>query len=246
MSQSLFKRAVGRVTRKGLLRLLATVVSILIIQPAWADATVEDQKDDETLKKTAAVLQEMLSRHDVAMYVLAKADCIIVLPGVKKFSIGIGGSGGGGAMSCRTGANFTGPWSAPALYSIGGASVGLQLGGSSTDFVLLLMSDKGVDVVLKGKTKLGSRASVGAGPSGATTTSGVGASDVLSYGRTSGLFAGVSLGGATLEPDNKGNKNLYGRAITASEIVLANAVQTPAAGQPLISLLNSKVAEHSK
>ena len=92
----------------------------------------------------------------------------------------------------------------------------------------------------------GADAFVAAGPSGATTTSGVGASDVLSYGRTSGLFAGVSLGGATLEPDNKGNKNLYGRAITASEIVLANAVQTPAAGQPFISLLNSKVAEHSK
>jgi lipid-binding SYLF domain-containing protein len=158
-----------------------------------------------------------------------------------KISFGIGGTGGRGAMSCRTGKSFSGPWSAPAIYSIGKASVGLQLGGSSTDYVLLVMTDHGVDALLKGKTKLGSSASVAAGPTVATAANGA---DILSYGRTTKLFAGMSLGGAALDPDDSANKDLYGKPITAREILIANAAPAPPAAKPLILLLNTKARAH--
>jgi SH3 domain-containing YSC84-like protein 1 len=129
---------------------------------------------------------------------LLTADCVLILPNVKKFGFGIGGSGGRGPLLCRTGQNFKGKWSAPAMYSVGGASVGLQVGGSSSDFVLLLMDAKVVNQVLNGKTKMGTDATAAAGP-GATAASASDA-DILTYGRAEGLFAGVSLGGATVNP----------------------------------------------
>jgi len=144
-------------------------------------------------------------------------------------------------MTCRGGEHFHGKWSAPAMFSVSGVSAGLQVGGSSSDFVLLIMSEKGLNAILKGKTKLGSDATAAAGPSGATASS-VGEADVLTYGKAKGLLAGVSLGSATLEPDHDANKRLYGKAISAREIVLGNAVSTPAGGEPLVSLLNSKAA----
>ena len=188
----------------------------------------------------------MLGRGDITPALVAKANCIVVLPDVKKFGFGIGGSGGRGAMSCRQGKDFSGPWSPPALYTIGGASFGLQVGGSSTDFVLLVMDQKGVDTLLKGKVKLGRDASVAAGPNGATSAGTVGGSDMLSYGRTSGLFAGMSMGGASIEPDNGGNAALYGRPVMAREILRGNAAQTPPAGEPLITLLSTKIPTHSR
>ncbi|MBZ5648234.1 MAG: lipid-binding SYLF domain-containing protein [Acidobacteriia bacterium] len=220
---------------------LACLVVIVLSLPAWGG---DKEKDDETIKNATAVLQEMLNSNAVPASLLAKADCVIVLPNVKKFGIGIGGSGGRGPMSCRTGKKFDGKWSAPAMFKIGGVSAGLQLGGSSSDFVLLVMSEKGVNAILDHKTKLGSDATAAAGPSGATASS-VANADVLTYGRAKGLFAGVSLGGASLEADNDANKRMYGKQLGARDIVLGNAVQTPAADQGLITLLDSKAGKRS-
>lgn len=219
-------------------------LTVLVMLPRGASAKVNDRKETNTLGKAAGVLQEMVRRDDVPPALLAKAKCIAVLPDVKKFSIGIGGTGGRGAVSCRTGKDFSGPWSAPAIYSLSGVSVGLQLGGASTDYVLLVMTDHGVDSLIKGKTKLGSSATVAAGPTGATTTSSPSGTDILSYGRTTGLFAGASLGGAALDPDESANRDLYAKAITAREILIANAVPPPPAAKPLITLLNSKAKAH--
>jgi lipid-binding SYLF domain-containing protein len=241
MSQTLLGRTVEHLAKKALPSFLTFIVMILLLLPAWGG---DKEKDEETLQKAAAVLQEMLNANNVPPDVMAKADCVMVLPNVKKFGIGIGGSGGRGPMSCRAGKDFSGRWSAPAMYSVGGVSAGLQVGGSSSDFVLLITTEKGVNAILKGKTKLGSDATAAAGPSGATAGS-VAGNDILSYGRAKGLFAGVSLGSASLEPDNDANKRLYGKAIGAQDIVRGNAVPTPAGGQPLISLLDSKVAKHS-
>ena len=218
-------------------RFLSLLLTVPFTMTLWGG----ESKDDETFRKSVAVLQEAFTKQDVAQN-LANARCILILPEVKKFGIGIGGSGGRGPMACRQGKNFDGPWSAPAFYSVSGASVGLQVGGSSTDFVLLVMNQKGVDALLKGKTKLGRDASVAAGSSGATASS-VG-DDILSYGKTSGLFAGASLGDATIEPDQSGNQRLYGKPTTPSEVLFNREVQTPPAAEPLISLLNSKVRKH--
>jgi len=187
----------------------------------------------------------MLNSKAVPTDLLEKAECVIVLPNVKKFGFGIGGSGGRGPISCRTGKNFEGKWSAPAMLTVGGVSAGLQVGGSSSDFVLLVMTDKGVNTILDQKTKLGSDATAAAGPSGATSGSPVG-SDVLTYGRAKGLFAGVSLGGASLEADNDANKRTYGKPLSVRDIVLGNAVQTPAGQRELITLLDNKAGKHRK
>src|SRR5690348_7710830 len=164
-----------------------------LLPAAWAG---DKEKDQDTFQNGAKVLQEMLNSNSVPSSLLAKANCVIVLPSVKKFGFGIGGSGGRGPMTCRTGKNFNGKWSAPAMLRISGVSAGLQIGGSSTDFILLVMSENGVNAILKGKSKLGNDATAAAGPSGATSSSSITA-DVLTYGRAKGLFAGVSLSGAT-------------------------------------------------
>jgi len=221
--------------------LIPAFLILLAVSAGGADKS----KDEETLKNAAKVLSEMLSSNSVPPEVLAGADCVIVLPSVKKFGFGIGGSGGRGPMSCRGGKDFNGKWSAPAMYSIGGASMGFQVGGSSTDFVLLIMSQKGVEAVLKGsKTKLGSDATAAAGPSGATRAGTMTGTDVLTYAKASGLFAGTSLGSATLESDKDANQRLYDKDVTAKEIVLENAVKTTPGGEALVSLLNTKTAKH--
>lgn len=224
---------------KSVVRGLILSMTVLLVQLAWGG---DRQKDEETLKNSATLLQEMLDAKNVPSDLIAKADCVIVLPNVKKFGIGIGGSGGRGAMSCRLGSDFKGKWSAPAMYTVSGVSAGLQVGGSSSDFVLLVMADKAVEAVLNGKTKLGRDATAAAGPSGATASS-VGGSDILTYGRAKGLFAGVSMGGATLDPDDDANKRLYGKEISARAIVRENAVQATSGGQPLATLLNSKTKQ---
>jgi lipid-binding SYLF domain-containing protein len=224
---------------------LVLVASLAILMPRLASAA-DKTKDVETINNAATVLQAMLSSDQVPKDVLPKADCIIVLPNVKKAGFGIGGTGGRGPMSCRTGKDFTGKWSAPAMYTVGGASIGMQIGGSSSDFVLLLLTPKAVGAVLKGKTKLGHDATVAAGPSGATSAGTVSGSDILSYGRAKGLFAGMSLGGADLSPDDDANNRLYGKAITAKDIVLENAVKPPAGTQNFDTLLNTKIPKSSK
>jgi SH3 domain-containing YSC84-like protein 1 len=205
--------------------------------PVWgADMT----KDEETIRNATTVLQAMVGSKDIPLRTIAKADCIIILPSVKKFAVGIGGTGGRGPVTCREGADFTGKWSAPAMLSIGGASAGLQLGGTAKDYVILVMSATAANKVLDGKVKVGSDATAAAGSGASASTS---TTDMLTYARTSGLFAGVSLDGASLSPDSDANQRLYGKTVSAREIVSGGVKATPA-GQSLVSLLNSKA--HSK
>jgi len=209
--------------------------------PIWAG---DKEKDEETLKNATTVLQAMLTDKNIPPDVVAKANCIVVLPNVKKVGFVVGGSGGRGPMVCRTGDTFNGKWSAPAMYRVGGVSAGFQVGATSSDFVLLIMTEKGVNAVLKGKSKMGADATAAAGPG--ATAHGVTGSDILTYGKSQGLFAGVSLSGASLEPDDDANKRLYGKAITAKEIVRQNEVQPPAVGgEALISLLDQKAPNRS-
>lgn len=221
--------------------LLISLFLVVLIAPSSA---ADKAKDEETLKNATKVLTDMFSSNSIPADVLQKADCVMVLPSVKKFGFGVGGSGGRGPITCREGKDFSGSWSAPAMYSMTGASLGFQVGGSSTDFVLLIMSQKGVNAVMEGKTKLGSDATAAAGPSGVTRAGTMKGADVLTYAKASGLFAGTSLGNATLEPDKDANKRLYGQDIAAKEIVFQNAVKTTPAGGELVSLLNAKVGKH--
>jgi SH3 domain-containing YSC84-like protein 1 len=230
-----------RHTKTAMLCLLTSLLLIFSTLPVWA---ADKGSDEETLGNATTVLQAMLTSKDVPAEVLARADCVIVLPSVKKFAFGVGGTGGRGPMTCRGGKNFSGPWSAPAMFSIGGASAGFQIGGSSTDFVLLIMASAAVDKVLAGKTKVGSDMTAAAGPSGATSAGSVGGADILTYGRAKGLFAGMSLSGASLAPDSDANQRLYGKAVSARDIVLANGAKATPGGQSLVSLLDSKAPKH--
>lgn len=230
------------IVRRSLPFVLATMLVMLLMLPA---SGADKAKDIETINDAATVLQAMLSSDQVPKDVLSKADCVVVLPNVKKAGFGIGGTGGRGPLSCRTGKGFSGKWSAPAMFTIGGASIGLQIGGSSSDFVLLVVTQKAVDSLLKGETKLGRDATATAGPVGATSVGAIGESDILTYAQAKGLFAGTSLGGAELTPDDDANKRLYGKEISAKDIVLGNAVQPPA-GENFVSLLNTKAPTRSK
>jgi SH3 domain-containing YSC84-like protein 1 len=220
----------------GIFRCLLTVFALAIwcVLPMSA---ADKQSDEDTLQRAKLVLNDMFVGNKIPADVLAKANCIVILPGVKKFGLGVGGSGGRGPMVCRLGANFNGKWSTPAMFTIGGASVGLQIGGSSTDFVLLLMDKKVVDQVLAGKTKMGTDATAAAGP-GASAAGAVDA-DVFSYARAKGAFAGVSIGGASVEADNDANNRLYGNSPTASSIVRGTTVAPTPGGKALVSLLTT-------
>jgi len=209
----------------------------LVVVPAYPQET-----ERERLQESAGVLKEVLSiPDDIPQELLDRAECVAVIPSVKKVAIGIGGSYGRGALVCRSGKDFTGPWSAPAMFALEGGSIGLQLGGEATDYLLLVMNPKGAESIMGSKVKLGADASAAAGPKGRTASAAtdiVMRAEILSYSRSRGLFAGVSLEGSTLRSDGGANKNLYGRELTARQIVREGAVKTPAAGQALISLLN--------
>jgi len=218
-------------------------VSAFLLIPAQSLRAADKQDDEDTLQKAQIVLSGMLNEGTIPATVMAKTKCVVVLPGVKKFGFGVGGSGGRGPMLCRGGEELTGRWSTPAMMTIGGASIGLQVGGSSTDFVLLVMDKKVVNEMLSGKTKMGTDATATAGPSGATAA---GATDaqIYSYGRAKGMFAGVSIGGATVEPDNDANNRLYGNNPDASSIVRGGNIKPTPAGETLVTLLNSKAGMH--
>ena len=198
-------------------------------------------KEQERLENSGVVMEEIMNTpENIPQDVLEKAECIIVFPSVLKFAIGFGGSYGRGAMVCRTGPEFKGPWGAPAMYALEGGSFGLQLGGQATDLVLLVMNERGAKSILSSKVKLGAGASVAAGPKGRDAQAATDASlraEILSYSRTRGLFAGISLQGSTLRPDDDASAEIYGRKITAREIVLGNNVAVPAAGRHLVSVL---------
>ena len=224
------------------------VRSLLTIVIASTFATAAFAADQTTEQKRVAnsgqVFKEIMNIPDgIPQSLLDKAECVIVIPSVLKFAIGIGGDYGRGVITCRTGQHFTGSWSAPAMFALEGANIGVQLGGQATDFVLLVMNPKGAESILSSKVKLGADASAAAGPKGraaAADTDVVMKAEVLSYSRSRGLFAGISLEGSTLRSDGSANKKLYGRELSAKDIVRSGKVGVPAAGRELISLLNSK------
>ncbi|HZR30678.1 MAG TPA: lipid-binding SYLF domain-containing protein [Terriglobales bacterium] len=201
-----------------------------------------NEKESDRVKQAGEVLKEIVNIPDnIPKDLFDRAECVIVLPSVKKFAIGIGGSYGRGVMTCRTGQHFTGPWSAPAMYALEGGNIGFQLGGQATDFVLLVMNPHGADSLLKSKVKLGADAAAAAGPKGRAATAAtdvVMRAEILSYSRSRGLFAGISLEGSTLRQDNSANQKLYGRKITAREIVRQQRVGIPASGRELVAVLN--------
>ena len=210
---------------------------VWLVLPAWG---ADKNKDEETIRNADTVLRAMVGSKDVPASTVAKADCIVILPSVKKFAVGIGGTGGRGPMICREGADFTGKWGPPAMYSIGGASAGFQIGGTAKDYIILIMAPTAANKVLDGKVKVGSDATAAAGSGASASTS---TADMLTYSRTSGLFAGVSLNGVSVEPDSDANQRLYGKAVSAREIVGGGAVKATPAGQSLVSLLNSKAGK---
>lgn len=223
---------------------VVSVSMILAISPVSADTKDEEKR----LGNCSRVLKEILNIPDgIPQGLLDKAECLIAFPSVKKFALGFGVSYGKGAMVCRSGEDFKGPWGPPAMYRLEGASIGFQLGGSATDFVLLVMNDKGADSLLRSKVKLGADAIAAAGPKGraseAATDAYMGA-EILSYSRSKGLFAGVSLKGSTLRQDSGANEDLYGRKISAREIVLEQKVSVPSAGKSLVDLLQEKSPEN--
>ena len=199
----------------------------------------EHEKD--RLKHAGEVMQEILNiPDDLPKSVLDKSECVIVIPSVKKFALGVGGNYGRGAMTCRGGESFVGPWGPPAMVALEGANIGFQLGGQATDFVLLVVNPKGIDSILKSKVKLGADAAAAAGPKGRDAQAATDVlmhAEILTYSRSRGLFAGISLDGSTLRPDNSASEKVYGRKVTAREIVLQHKVSTPAAGQLLVSTL---------
>jgi lipid-binding SYLF domain-containing protein len=215
---------------KDILLLVASVA--LFCLPAYA------QKDEnKRIKNTGKVMVEILNvPDDIPADLLDKAECVIVLPSVMKFAIGFGGSYGRGVMTCRRGKEFTGPWSAPSMMALEGGSFGLQLGGQATDFVLLVMNQRGASSILTSQVKLGGDVAAAAGPIGrsaAASTDVTMRAEILSYSRSRGLFAGISLEGSTLRPDNDGNERLYGKGTTAKDIVINSAIRPPASAKLL-------------
>ena len=215
------------------------MICLLVCTPALAQ-----KKENERLEECTSVLEEILNVPDnVPQELLDKAECVVIFPSVKKAAFGIGGSYGRGALVCRSGKQFTGPWSAPALFALEGFSFGLQLGGQATDFLLLVMNTKGAESIMGSKIKLGADASAAAGPKGrniAAATDIVMSAEILSYSRAKGLFAGVSLEGSTLRSDGGANENLYGKELDARAIVRDGAVGVPAAAKELVNYLNTK------
>jgi len=219
-----------------------TIASIALCL-AVASPLFAQKKEDERLANSAKVVQEILQgEKGLPAHVLNQAMCVLVFPSVKKVAVGIGGSYGRGELVCRNGGKMNGAWGAPVMYSMDQGSLGIQLGSTETDFVLAVMHSKGVDAILNGKKKLGGEAGVAAGPTGADATgynaADMKSSDVLTYSRSKGLFAGVSLEGASIEADNEANRKLYGKEIGAKEIVTGALAVVPAA-EPLIGLLDS-------
>src|SRR5262249_1967017 len=202
------------------------------------------EHEAERVKDAGVVLKEILDVPDnIPQDLLDKAECVVILPSVKKGAFGIGGSYGRGVMTCRSGEHYKGKWGAPALYALEGVSIGLQLGGQATDFVLLVMNPKGARSLLSSKVKLGADASAAAGPKGRTAegaTDVVMSAEILSYSRNKGLFAGLSLEGSTLRSDGSANEKLYGRKQSAKEIISQGKVAIPASAHELVSLLDRK------
>src|ERR1700736_4472464 len=232
-------------------KLLPCLSSILLAAlPIFAEvASAADQaKDDDRLRNCGTVLKEILDVPDsIPQDLLDKADCVVVFPSVLKAAFIVGGSYGRGSMSCRPGEHFQGRWGAPTMMALEGGSFGFQIGGQATDFVLLVMNESGARGILASKVKLGGDASVAAGPVGRDASADTDAtlrSEILSYSRARGLFAGVSLEGSAIRPDNGDNRRVYGKKIPARDIVLSGTVAVPPAAEQLVSTLDTKTPQH--
>ena len=219
----------------------ALVGALLLAPLSFAATKADDVKETDRLQNAGTVMKEILDvPDDIPQDLLDKARCVVVLPSVLKAAFIAGGSYGRGAMVCRTGKDLSGPWGAPAMVALEGGSFGLQIGGEATDFVILVMNNRGVDSLLHSKVKLGADASVAAGPKGRTASAESDAymrAEMLSYSRSRGAFAGVSLEGSTLRPDEDANRRLYGNDATAAKIITEPKIDTPSAGKALVSRL---------
>jgi len=218
---------------------LSLIIAIAIALPAFGQ-----KKERERVENAGKVMKEILDiPDDIPQDVIDKADCVVVLPSVLKFAFGVGGSYGRGVMTCRNGKDYRGAWGVPTMIALEGGSLGFQLGGQATDFVLLLMTQRSADNILTSKVKLGGDASAAAGPVGRNASAETDITlraEILSYSRARGLFAGISLAGSTLRPDNGANENLYGKKVTAKDIIFNHAVPVPASAHLLLDTLNKK------
>ena len=227
-------------------KFLSLLLPTMWIVLPWLLISSAAQADKETdrLENAGTVMKEIIDiPDDIPQGLLDKADCVIVIPSVLKAAFIVGGSYGRGAMTCRSGDDFNGPWGAPTMMALEGGSVGFQIGGEATDFVILVMNPRGANAILSSKVKLGADASAAAGPKGRDTEAATDVSmraEMLTYSRAQGLFAGVSLEGSTLRPDKDANEKIYGKKVDAKEIVRGKAVQTPAAAQVMVSVLDKR------
>jgi lipid-binding SYLF domain-containing protein len=216
---------------------------LLLMAPATfaAPPAADKEKDVDRMENAGTVIDEILNiPEDIPQDLLDKARCVVVLPSVLKAAFVVGGSYGRGVMVCRTGGDFKGPWGAPAMYALEGGSIGFQIGGQATDFVILVMNDRGASSLLKSKVKLGADAAVAAGPKGRDASANTDAymrAEMLSYSRSRGVFAGISLEGSTLRPDNDANRNVYGKEATAASIIAESKFEAPPEGRRLVSRL---------
>ena len=228
---------------KGKRTILLTIAGLCLLIPQTAIAD-DSEKEQERVKESGNVMKELLdSPSGVPISVLNKAECVIVLPSVKKAGFLVAGSYGRGVMTCRGGEDFNGPWSAPTMMQSSGGSFGLQAGGQATDFVVLVMNDKGARALMKGKAKLGADASIAAGPVGReaeAATNAAMSAEMLSYSRAQGVFAGVSLSGTSLGPDGGANEKLYGKKVEATQIINGGAGAAPESAKQLLAVLTAK------
>jgi SH3 domain-containing YSC84-like protein 1 len=225
-------------------KLLATGMLLALAATPMLAAPADNDKETDRLENAGMVMEEIMNIPDnIPQDLIDKAECVIVFPSVLKAAFIVGGSYGRGAMICRSGEHFTGPWGAPTMMALEGGSLGFQLGGQATDFVLLVMNTRGATAILNSKVKLGADMSAAAGPKGRDAEAATDVTlraEILSYSRARGLFAGISLEGSSLRPDNEGNEKLYGKKVTAKEIVRDGAVPVPPSGQKLVALLQKK------
>ena len=232
-------------------KLCAMLLLALFVAPAFGEDKKEEEtvtKENDRIKEATQVLKEILGMPEgIPRDLLNKAECVVIYPSVKKAAFIVGGSYGRGLITCRKGEDFTGPWSAPAMYALEGGSFGLQIGAQATDFVLLVMNEAGANSVMSSKVKLGADASAAAGPKGRSTsaeTDVVMKAEILSYSRAQGLFAGVSLEGSTLRSDDGANKALYGKELSARQIVREGSVPAPVSAHRLLAQLNKVSPRH--
>jgi SH3 domain-containing YSC84-like protein 1 len=248
MLKNVSYRSLRSTEMKNLIACLLGITLILLPTVSSVARAANKDKDEDRLKDCGTVLKEILDIPDnIPQDLLDKADCVVVYPSVLKAAFVVGGSYGRGAMTCRKGENFTGAWSAPTMMALEGGSFGFQIGGQATDFVLLVMNESGARGILAGKVKLGGDASVAAGPVGRDASAETDVtlrSEILSYSRSRGLFAGISLEGSTIRPDNKANEQIYGKKLEAKQIVLSDQVTVPAAAEQLVSTLDAKTPRH--